>query len=173
MCFPTIGAFYGGPVWAAHRGTANPTMLDSDNVLLLRPAWAGAALRTAGGRAAADAVALPRGLLHAFVLPLHEPGGPALQAFCRGPLSEALRAAGAQPLGWYATEPAPNNFPRLPVREGEQVLVGLAMFDDAAGHAAFAASVWPRDIAPALAPWLAGAVQALRLAPTARSALHG
>ena len=36
-----LGAFYGGPVWRAHRQAANATMLDSDNVLLLRPATAG------------------------------------------------------------------------------------------------------------------------------------
>src|SRR5438093_1819321 len=30
--------FYGGPVWKAHRGAANATMIDSDNVLLLHPA---------------------------------------------------------------------------------------------------------------------------------------
>src|SRR5260370_5598377 len=29
--------FYGGPVWRAHRDEANATMIDSDNVLLLRP----------------------------------------------------------------------------------------------------------------------------------------
>lgn len=38
-----LEAFYGGPVWAAHRAAANATMIDSDNVLLLRPAWPGAA----------------------------------------------------------------------------------------------------------------------------------
>src|SRR6266704_3207673 len=30
--------FYSGPVWKAHREAANVTMVDSDNVLLLRPA---------------------------------------------------------------------------------------------------------------------------------------
>jgi len=30
--------FYGGPVWKAHRQAANATMIDSTNVLLLRPA---------------------------------------------------------------------------------------------------------------------------------------
>src|SRR5258708_13507329 len=30
--------FYGGPVWRAHRDEANATMIDSDNVLLMRPA---------------------------------------------------------------------------------------------------------------------------------------
>ena len=39
-----LEGFYGGPVWAAHRNAANATMVDSDNVLLLRPAWPGAAI---------------------------------------------------------------------------------------------------------------------------------
>src|SRR6266852_6525261 len=30
--------FYSGPVWKAHREAANATMIDTDNVLLLRPA---------------------------------------------------------------------------------------------------------------------------------------
>src|SRR5262249_4738210 len=30
--------FYGGPVWKAHREVANATMINSDDVLLLRPA---------------------------------------------------------------------------------------------------------------------------------------
>src|SRR5262249_31596125 len=33
-----LTAFYEGPVWAAHRTEANSTMIDSDNVLLLKPA---------------------------------------------------------------------------------------------------------------------------------------
>src|SRR5512147_1900401 len=32
----SLAAFYGGPVWKAHRDAANATMIDSDNVLLLR-----------------------------------------------------------------------------------------------------------------------------------------
>lgn len=31
-----LEAFYGGPVWKAHRDAANATMIDSDNVLLLK-----------------------------------------------------------------------------------------------------------------------------------------
>src|SRR5215813_2497817 len=30
-----LQGFYGGPVWKKHRETANATMIDSDNVLLL------------------------------------------------------------------------------------------------------------------------------------------
>ena len=33
-----LASFYGGPVWTAYRDAANSTMLDSDNVLLLKPA---------------------------------------------------------------------------------------------------------------------------------------
>src|SRR5471030_2209436 len=32
-----LGAFYGGPAWQRHRDAANATMVDSDDVLLLRP----------------------------------------------------------------------------------------------------------------------------------------
>ena len=32
-----LAEFYGGPVWARHRDVANATMVDSDDVLLLRP----------------------------------------------------------------------------------------------------------------------------------------
>ena len=32
-----LAAFYGGPAWKANSAAANATMIDSDNVLLLRP----------------------------------------------------------------------------------------------------------------------------------------
>src|SRR5262245_823733 len=41
-----LEAFYGGPVWSAHRNAANDTMVDSDDVLLLRPARPDLAFRT-------------------------------------------------------------------------------------------------------------------------------
>lgn len=43
-----LTAFYGGPVWQAHRAAANATMIDSDNALLLRPAWPGAGIGMVG-----------------------------------------------------------------------------------------------------------------------------
>lgn len=59
------------------------------------------------------------------------------------------------------------------MREGEPVLLGLALFDDAGALDAFAqGGAWQRDVAPGLAPWLARAPEAHRLQPTARSALH-
>lgn len=147
-----LPAFYGGPAWAQHRQAANATMIDSDDVLLLRPAWDGAALPAQSrGEGAAQ------GVLRMLVLHLKAPADEALLALCRG-------AAG---LAWYVTEAAPNNFPRLPLREAEHALVALALFDDAA-----AGEAWARDVDARLQPWLARPTQSLRLAPTTRSALH-
>ena len=96
-----------------------------------------------------------------------------LLAFCRDRMAATLRDGGARAQGWYVTEPAENNFPRLPVRADANVLVGVALFEDAAALAAFEASgKWQRDIAPELARWLAQAPETLRLEPTARSAFH-
>ena len=48
----SLAAFYGGPAWKAHSVAANATMIDSDNVLLLRPARAGSACALHGERGA-------------------------------------------------------------------------------------------------------------------------
>ncbi len=159
-----LPAFYGGPVWAAHREAANATMVNSDDVLLLRPAWPGAALPAPlADRAPRGATALPPGVLLANVFHLKAAADAELLARCRGPLSERLRLAGARTLAWYVTEDAANNFPRLPVREGEQALLSLALFASAAD---------PGDWSAGLEPWLARPTQRLRLAPTPRSSLH-
>jgi hypothetical protein len=168
----SLAAFYGGPVWQAHRDAANATMIDSDNVLLLRPAWPGAGIDT-GERPRASAASSPPGLIDATVFHLHEPATQPLLNFCRDVMSPALRRGSALALGWYVSEATPNNFPRLPVREGECVLVGVAIFVDAAGHEAFVRSgAWARKVEPALAAWLSRPAERLRLAPTSRSAIH-
>lgn len=148
---PALAAFYGGPVWRAHRDAANATMIDSDNVLLLRPAWAGAGL-VAGERQRIGFDSSPTGFVDATVFHLREPASQPLLSFCRNVMSPTLLRGGAQALGWYVSESAPNSFPRLPVREGEYVLVGFAVFADAAAHEAFVRSgVWAREVEPSLA----------------------
>jgi hypothetical protein len=47
----SLAAFYGGPIWKQHRDAANATMIDSDNVLLLKPASDGAGFPAGGMRA--------------------------------------------------------------------------------------------------------------------------
>lgn len=169
-----LEAFYGGPVWHAHREAANATMVDSDDVFLLRPAWPGAGIDSAtSGRAAAGSTTTPPGLLDASVFHLLAPASNDLLALCRGVLSPVLRQGGARRIAWYISEVRPNDFARLPVREGEPVLVGLALFDHLTAFDAFARSgTWARDAQPALEPWLARPAESHRLVPTARSALH-
>ena len=69
-----LAAFYDGPVWAAHRGVANTTMIDSDDVLLLRPAWPGAGLSfDAHQRPPVGSTDPQRGVLQVTVLSLMGP----------------------------------------------------------------------------------------------------
>jgi hypothetical protein len=112
-------------------------------------------------------------VVDATVFPLHEPASPALLEFCRHRMTPTLQRGGARQMAWYCTETSANTFPSLPVREGECVLLGLAVFGDEAALQSFANSgAWARDVAPGLAPWLAGTPETHRLQPTARSALH-
>ena len=169
-----LAAFYGGPVWQQHRDAANATMIDSDDVLLLRPAWPGAGLSMRERhRARAAEGPAPAGVLCTVVLPLREPASAELLRHCRETLTPCWQSGGADVLGWYVTESAPNNFPRLPVREGEQVLVGFTLFRDLQTLDAFERSgAWSRALQDGPMAAIAGSPVNLRLRPTARSALH-
>lgn len=94
----SLAAFYGGPVWQAHRDAANATMIDSDNVLLLQPAWVGAGL-VAGGRQRVGFDSSPAGFIDVTAFHLHEPASPALLSFCRDVMSPTLRHGGVQAQG--------------------------------------------------------------------------
>ena len=85
-----------------------------------------------------------------------------------------LREGGAIDTAWYVTEPSPNNFPGLPVRQGVQVLVGVALFPTPAAYEEFLrGGRWEPDAGTRLRPHLAAEAHAVRLTPTARSALRG
>jgi hypothetical protein len=162
----SLETFYRGAVWREHRETANATMVDSDNVLLLRPAWAGAGLphpsspRPEAGTPAADAAQI-----HVIdIYPLTSAAGEEVLGACAGPVQDRLRAQGLVPKAWYATEESPNTFPALPVREGEHVVVSVSAVErgDEAGQP-------PADL---LSKWLAGPVQRVRGRPTRASQLR-
>jgi NIPSNAP len=101
-----LAAFYGGPTWKAHREAANATMIDSDDVLLLRPVGAGFTLPARGGTAAPYAIAIYH---------LKERPSPERVA----EIDRALPPGGVR----FVTEYSANTFPALPVREGEHVFV--------------------------------------------------
>jgi len=70
-------------------------------------------------------------------------------------------------LASFVPEESPNNFPRLPVREGEPVLVWFAAFADDADRLAHQPAF--DNAAGLLAPLLSRDPELLRLKPTARS----
>lgn len=169
-----LQAFYGGPVWATHRDAANATMADSDDVLLLRPVGAG--FSPENRRRGPDARgSRPAARLEAVVCPVEAHTEDQAWRWFDTRLAPRLRAEGVEVLGSFVTETAANNFPRLPVREGERVFVWFARFDSAGALAAWESrreslADWRRDEA-ALRAMLAGPPTVLRLAPTARSRL--
>jgi hypothetical protein len=173
-----LQAFYGGPIWSEHRTAANDTMVDSDNVLLLRPALAvsGLALDPAD-RPGVAASPGPGGIVVATIYHFGSPVDSAFLDFFETRVAPLLRRAGATVLGSFVTEPSENTFPRLPVRTGENVFVWLSSFPDDAAHAAYLTALtrepsWIRSIAAELRTRLTREEEVLELAPTRRSLLR-
>ncbi|MDE2134557.1 MAG: NIPSNAP family protein [Alphaproteobacteria bacterium] len=162
----SLSAFYGGPTWKANRDAANATMIDSDNVLLLRHAWKDSGFAKEGSRAPRGSTTLPEGLVLATICNFAAPMTDALVAVCRSAVPSRCAAAGAEFLAAFVTEESPNTFPALPVREGEHVFVWFTLFANAGSERAI---TLPAELQHALSK----PPEALRLLPTARSRLHG
>ena len=90
-----LQTFYGGPLWKANRDAANATLVDSDNVLLLRAA------RPGSGFAWDDARG---GLIAAMVYAVGEAGSQAFMEQFERTLQPALVNAGSTLLATFVTE---------------------------------------------------------------------
>jgi hypothetical protein len=164
-----LEAFYGGPVWARHRDAANATMIDSDNVLLLRPAYADSGFRLGIDRPPPASTQLPSGLVVATIYRLRESAVADAPAFFESAVRPALIDSGASLLAVFVSEDSPNNYPRLPVREGEPV---LAFFTAFAGEEAYERQATALSQSKPLLDELPSRVvgrEVWRLRPTARS----
>lgn len=172
-----LAAFYGGPIWKAHRGAANATMIDSSNVLLLRPS------RTSSGfshprspRPPIDAGERGSSLVVATIFHRDAPVDEAFTTFFERDVIPVMNDALAPPLGYFETEPAENTFPALPVRTGEHVFVSFASFQSIEHHRLHQQRLaesthWNEHILPALAAQVKRPLEHLRLEPTSRSLL--
>jgi len=173
-----LQSFYSGPVWQQRREAANATLLDNDDVLLLKPARPGSGFAPASAaRATMGSVERPASAFCAGICALTEPAGDRFVAVFERSLAPLLENAGATLLATYVTDPSENTFPRLPVREGEHVFVWFARFDDDSAldrHVAALADdeQWRKAIADALFGDLKQPPKLLRLAPTPRSELR-
>ena len=114
--------FYGGPVWAAHRTDANNTMVDSDDVLLLKPARPELAFHLDPGTGTSSHDGGPSTVL-AGIYQIGLPVETNLVSRFEQHVVPILQANHVKVEGVFVTESARNTFTRLPVREGEQVLV--------------------------------------------------
>lgn len=127
------GEMYDGPLWKEHAARMNELLVDSDNVLLLRPLAAGRGLPVLPavdlGIDAAGAAGM--GVLQIFPV---KPGN--TEAFAQQAAGElaAYQEAGVREAAVLVTLDVANNFPRHPVRSDgpHLVWVGLAKDDAAA-----------------------------------------
>jgi hypothetical protein len=145
-----LEAFYGGPVWAAHRDAANACIADSDDVHLLR------AVAPSTGLPAARAMAPAEG--RRYLAMLSELRFPEGIGNYHNWLRLFLRKEGMDPLASFATLLATNNFPRLPVHQDRSIHLALMPFSGRLPEL-------PRELRAALR-------RLMVLNPTPRSALH-
>jgi hypothetical protein len=114
----SLEAFYRGPVWKQHSAAANATMVDSDDVLLLRPL--GTSTRAGHGGVEAP----PGGSYTVEIHPVA--GGTAAGADPAVLDGLPTLPPGSETVGAYASLAAENTFPALPVREDVVAIVRVA-----------------------------------------------
>jgi quinol monooxygenase YgiN len=172
-----LNGFYYGPVWQSHREAANATMVDSDNVLLLKPVHLDTAIPIAAkARRSLDALGYGNGLVVGSIVYLRPSTPGKFEDFFENEIRPQLQKSGASVIAELMTEPSANNFPQLPVREDANVFVWFMVFKDGtafdAQRRALQKSPEWRELAGKLSLWTYQPIETLRLQPTARSRLQ-
>lgn len=170
-----LASFYLGPVWAAKREQANRTMVDSDNVLLLRPCPGLPSIPEFPPirPAASSGTDSPSGLsleVHVCFLDHAADESPFVARLAHDVLP-ALHDSGAAFGSVLRTDHEENGFPRLPVRSDVNAVAVIAGFAEAGDNSRTALGA---DGATVLSR-LNGAcveIQTLRLMPTGRSEIR-
>jgi hypothetical protein len=169
--------FYGGPVWKAHREAANATMIDSNNVLLLHPATPTSGFSLGNRERPRPGSNQTRNeLIAATIYHFDAPVDAGFVEFFEKTVKPAVTGSGATILAYFVTEHSENTFPTLPVREGENVFVWFARFNDPAEYGRHVAALtqfprWRGEISKELARRLKRELEILKLSPTTRSLL--
>jgi hypothetical protein len=171
-----LQAFYGGPAWKAHRDAANATMIDSDNVLLLRPTSPNAGFGLANvSRAPVGSRIEREGILVATIYHMSTAKAADFATFFERELQPHLTKVGISVLASFVTETHPNTFPGLPVREDANVFVWFSRFADRDDYersaAAVSESMRRGKVTMKLAELTKQQPEVLLLSPTARSLL--
>jgi NIPSNAP len=153
-----LASFDDGPVWARHGNEANAAIVDSDDVLLLRPAWPGSGFTLTGERPPPGATTIAAGLVVATIYHLEPLTADAFPALFESVVRPAPTTAGASLLAAF---------------ENERVLVSFTAFASENAYALHQAmvagsSAW-RLLELLLASRTTREPETLRLVPTARS----
>lgn len=173
-----LNAFYFGPVWKRHREAANATLEDNDNVLLLRPATPDLAFPpAAASRASPGARPEPAAVIVATIYYLWKDPEEGFSDFFVSKMMPEIAAAGLPMIAAYTPERTPNNFPRLPVRQSENVFVWFTrtpMPDHSTSERGGPSELptWSAKVSTRLADFQERSAQRLVLEPTPRSALR-
>jgi hypothetical protein len=174
----SLHAFYSGPVWKTHRAAANATMIDSDNVLLLRRVHPTSGFSLKNGKRPRRGSMAHDGFVAVTIYPFHQPATPDFIHYFENTIHPELMEADASVLAYFVTEDSPNTFPQLPVREGESVFVWFAGFEDQDAYESYLArleesKLWNHEISKFLKKHVRGKPEIVRLVPTPRSWLRG
>jgi hypothetical protein len=161
-----LTSFYGGSVWKSHSHAANATMIDTDDVLLLRPVSPASGFPPLPPRPAQGSW-VPTSVLVATVCSLDRPADLAL---VEGALLPALAGTGSPVLAIFTEEPSENTFPALSVRTDEHVVVWIQR-SLPIDKPDLQMGAW-RDLASDHLSTLVATPLQLRLEPTSRSQLR-
>ena len=168
-----LASFYGGPVWKEHGPAANATMLNSDNVLLLKPV-AGVSPFAHNLPRAKEAERGPaKGVVLVNICSLAPAAEEDFSGFFRDNALPIMLDAGARIDALFMTEPRSNGFPRLPVREGETVFVWIECHLDQNAAAAYQNRlqqnpIWTAEIYPRMDSQCWRRIDIAQLTPTSR-----
>jgi hypothetical protein len=121
--------FYAGSVWKEHKKTMNDLIVDSDNVMLLRPL---SPERGIPILPAVDPIVEVNGAQGIVVAQIFAVKAGSVEAFAKAAESTfaTYRAAGAREAGVLVTLDVPNNYPQLPIRTDGPFLVWLGVLKD-------------------------------------------
>lgn len=113
--------------WKRHRDAANDTMIDSDDVLLLRPARNGSGIDITGlVRPSLDADESATRYLWVSEILLKDKASEATVGVFESTALPRLREI-TRDTSYFTTDRRPNEFPKLPVRENDNAFVVCAL----------------------------------------------
>ena len=165
------GEFYDGGLWKEHAAQTNQRILDSDNVLLLRPLGPGRGLSVLPVVDLGADVAGAAGVVVLQIFAI-KPGEEAELERSAEEAFAAYKAAGAHEAAVLVTLDVPNNFPRLPIRGDGPYLVWVGVAKDDSMLERLAPLFERSARSPGTLGHLRGAPELVLLDPTRRSRLR-